>query len=119
MTPKFKIGDKVNCPRTLYDETRGEIVEITRLFRRIDIRTGEFERNGLDTLENTIRHIQLPYRFDGNTLEIDYPEETIKLTNMTIHNKAKTETSKFYGYVYTVQTPKMRTVFSERLLRHV
>jgi len=115
-SPKFKVGDAVKHPKTLYDETEGTVVKIDRIFQET-YADGTFNMDGLADIESTIHSCVLPYRFDGKTYEVDFPAETIKCTDGTFHRNAYTKVSKFFGYAYTVETPKMRTLFSERSLR--
>lgn len=114
--PKFKVGDTVNCSRTLYDETEGVVTEVERVFQDINP-DGSFDMDGLATLEHTISSIQIPYEFDGETLKVHYPASVIKLTDGELRQNAKTRTAKFKSYAYTVRTPKMNTIFSERSLK--
>jgi len=116
---KFEIGQKVNMStKTLYGEVEGVIVDITRTYKVVSkVINGNsfFETNGLVHEERHIHSICLPYRFDGNTLEIDYPQKDYG----SFVQKAFTTISEFYGYSYTVKTPKMRTSYSERQLRKI
>lgn len=115
--PAFKVGDEVElCVKTLYGEDRGIIVEVDRTFR--DVRK-IYENNKVleeyDGLVHEERHIKncvLPYRFDGVTLEIDYPQADYG----TFIQKAFTSVAEFHGYCYVVQSEKMRTSFSQRHL---
>lgn len=116
--PLFSIGDTVKHPKSLYDETEGKIVEVERIYQQVN-KDGSFDMHGLAHLENTISSICLPYRFDGETLEVDYPESEFKLTNGVIKENAYTMKSRFYGWAYTVETAKMRCVFSQRQLRKI
>jgi len=106
-TPKYAIGDTVTCPKTLYNETEGEIVEVERIFKEWE--NGKFRRGGLCTSEDTIPLGCLPTTFDGVTLVVSYPK--------SILGEAKDMVSKFYGYAYTIRTPKGLTVFSEKSLK--
>ena len=106
--PKFKVGNKVTHPHTLYNETEGEIVEVERVYAAV-YDNGAFEPRGLQHLESTIKSIQLPYRFDGKTLEVDMPADRF-------NSMAVTLVSRFHGYAYTVKTPEMRSIFSEKRL---
>lgn len=113
---RFKVGDEVRCPKTLYGETEGKVVEVVKMFQKIKP-NGEFDPDGLTTFEHTIQHIQIPYDFDGETLKVHFPESKIKLTHGTLIEDAHTEVSKFYGWGCTVQTPKIRTLFNQTTLR--
>ena len=101
--PKFKIGDKVTLKTpSLYNERSGVITAVEKVYKDV---------NGtLCHRESDINSISIPYRFDGITLEIDYPETVF--SNFTQH--AYTKISKFYGYSYTVKTEKMNCIYSER-----
>lgn len=116
---KFEIGQKVNMStKTLYGEVEGVIVERTKIYKvvtRISNGRSFPETNGLVHEERRIDSICLPYRFDGNTLEIDYPEKDYG----SFIQKAFTTISEFYGYSYTIKTPKMLTSYSERQLRKI
>jgi hypothetical protein len=114
--PKFKVGDEVNTPKNLYDETSGEVTQVEKIFQEVGD-DGKFDMDGLATLEDTIQSIKLPYKFDGETLNIRIPASTIKLRHGEMRENARTRTSKFYGYAYTVTTDKMNSVFSEISLR--
>lgn len=110
MKPKFEIGNRVSHPETLYDETKGKIVEVERVYSELD-EDGNFEHRGLCTIESTIKSFCVPYTFDGETLVVTMPKS--KFTS------GYTRTSKFHHYAYTVKTPKMRTIFSEKSLRRI
>lgn len=112
--PKVKIGDKVRMSSPdLYGYTDGEVVEVERMYKKLDKFTGEIDPMGLVTGEETINNIKLPYRFDGETLEVDYPET--KFGEWT--HQARTEKSVFYGYSVTVETEEMRTMIPERHIK--
>ena len=112
--PKFKVGDIVTMSKsTLYNETEGEIYKVEKVFKKLDnfaLKNGKevFERGGLNTLESDIKNGCLPYTFDGTYLVVDFGEN-----NQWIRGK---QTSKFYGYCYSVKTPKMNTLYSEKTL---
>lgn len=113
--PKFKIGDKVSMRRkTLYGETEGEIVEFGKDFQEID-RYGNFKQGGLVISEREINSIKLPFKFDGETLTIDYPQGDYG----SFIWKAVTIEYKFSGYSYSVKTPKMLTLYAEKSLRKI
>ncbi len=117
--PKYGIGTRVKTPRDLYNCTEGEIVERERLYQTVD-RNGNFDMDGLCTLEHTISSICLPYTFDGETLVITYPKNVIKLADGDeLHEAEKTRTAKFFGWAYTVDSGKMRSVFSERSIKPI
>lgn len=111
-SPKFKIGDKVKHLPTLYKETAGIVEEVERIYQTI-FENGEFDWEGLSTLEHTIPMIQLPYTFDGETLIIEFPEHDYGKWI----EKAHTHVSKFSGYGVTVRTPEMLSVFNEQSLK--
>lgn len=111
-TPKFSVGDLVKTPKTLYDETVGIITNIDRLFKKV-YPNGEFDPDGLVTEEKTIKGIQIPYEFDGETLIVHYPQWETE----TVIMKAYSETRKFYGYSYTVKSLKMNTLHFEKSLK--
>jgi len=117
--PKFKDGDKVNMrKKTLYNETEG-VIEGTpeRMYQKLGpvgtFQENEVDPHGLVTSEHTIKGIQLTYRFDGVTLEVDYPEHDYG----SWIQKAYTSRSKFIGWAYSVRTPKMLTAYSEKSLK--
>lgn len=97
LSPKFKIDDRVQFKERL-GCTSGVIYEVDRIFKVVD-KDGNFERNGLNTSEKTIHSTQLVYRFDGITLEVDFPEQDFG----GWIRKAHTEVSKFYCWAYTVR----------------
>lgn len=115
--PKFEIGDKVSMKsKTLYGENVGVVQEITKVFKAVTrVRNGNSfdEIDGLVHFEKEIGGIRLPYRFDGVTLEIDYPQQDFG----GFIQKAFTTISEFNGYAYTIKTDKMLTVYSERQLK--
>lgn len=118
--PKFQVGDEVKTPMNLYHETFGEVTAVEKIFQEVHsggALDGTFDMDGLATLEHTIESIKLPYKFDGETLEIRIPASTIKLKHGEMRENARTRTSKFYGYAYTVTTDKMNSIFSEESLR--
>ena len=110
--PKFSIGDKVSHLETLYGETEGKIVEIEKIFTDI-YKDGSFVPDGLSHIESSIKSIQIPYTFDGETLTIEYPEATFG----EFVTPAYTKVAKFKNYAYTVETLEMRTLWSEKQLR--
>ena len=87
-TPKYKVDDIV---KTKFGN--GKIEKVDRLFKVVN------EFDGLVTCESTIDSCKLPYRFDGETLEVDYPE----CDYGSIIVKAKTTTAKFFCYAYSVR----------------
>lgn len=110
-TPKFKKGDRVQHQLNLYNETTSEIVEVEKVFKRLDKHTGKFDPQGLVTRESDINSIKIPYTFDGETLTVTYPKGTLN------RDRDIVEVAKFYGYAYVVESPKMRSVFSESSLK--
>lgn len=113
LKPKFRIGDEIAF-RTKYGEHKtGEITGIEKTFQVIDPRTGKFKHDGLATLERTIENIVLPYRYDGTTLEVDYPEE--RSGDWTHH--AHTTVSKLKGFSYTVKAPDYNYIVSEEQVK--
>lgn len=112
--PKFKIGDKVSMrSKTLYGETEGEIIQFGKDFQELD-RYGNFKQGGLVMSERDINNIKLPFKFDGETLTIDYPQRDYG----NFIQKAVTIEYKFSGYSYSVKTPKMLTLCCEKSLRN-
>lgn len=113
--PKFKVGDKVIMrKKTLYGETEGIVSEgPIRCYKALCPYTGRIDPNGLVTEERTIKSISLPYEFDGEVLKVHFPESDMG----SIIMKAYTLISVFYGYSYTVKTPKMLTGYSESSLK--
>lgn len=99
MNPKFKVGDQVTA-KSKYNGiiARATVENVTRTFSACDA-NGQFERGGLVTVESDIKSICLPYRFDGETLEVDHPET--KFATFTMH--AHTHRSRFSGYSYTIR----------------
>jgi len=113
--PKYPNGTVVSLKKkTLYNELAGTITDFTRVYLEVD-ENGNFERRGLATMEDTIASIQIPYSFDGATLEVHYPES--KFTNFT--QPARTRRAKFYGYAYTIKTDKMLSVYSESQVKPI
>jgi len=112
---KYVVDDKVEMSSpTLYGEREGVITEVRRMYKRLDkyaLAQGSeiFDKKGLVTFEDTIKSICIPYTFDGTYLVVDYGNE-----DQYIKGK---EMSKFWGWCYTVKTPKMLTVYSERQLK--
>jgi hypothetical protein len=113
-SPKFEIGQTVNCEPNLYGETTGTIYERERLYREINPYTGRM--NGMVTGEATLKHIELKYDFDGETLTIHYPESDFGSSIQ----KAYSTVSKFCGWGYTVKSPKgNNTGYLERHLKSI
>ncbi len=108
--PKFKVGDRVTHKKDLYDQTKSKVTAVEKLFKEVDS-DNNFVKGGLTTLETTIPSIQLPYKFDGDTLIVTH-EYNIKVAPYE-------HKSKFYGYAYSVTNSKMTTIFSEKDLRRV
>ncbi len=108
--PKFSIGNKVFCKPTLYGETEGVITDVDRYYTEVD-EENNFVRGGLSHFEHNLNNISLPWKFDGYTLEIYYTPDPHLYIN------GKTKKSKFKGYVYTVKSEKMNTLFEEKSLK--
>lgn len=101
--PKFKVGDLVRLSKPdLEGNTDGEITRVEKLFKELDPYTGKFKRSGLVTMESTIEAGCLPKRFDGWTLEVDFPQQEFD----SFIQKAWTMKSFFYGYACTVKASK-------------
>ncbi len=115
--PKYTIDQHVSHPRDLYNCTTGHIREIERIYQEIDVRTGNFKEGGLSTLESTIPHCVLPYTVTAEILTVEFPKSVIKLSTGELHENSWTQVSKFKGWAYTVESAKMRSVFSERSLK--
>lgn len=118
--PKFEIGDKVSMSRaTLYGEKEGVIIAFDKNYKAVRKIYGDGrvlqEFDGLVQEEGHIKNIRLPYRFDGVTLEVDYPETDYG----TFIQKAYTSIYEFCGYSYTVKTDKILTCYSERQLKKI
>lgn len=110
--PKFNVGDGVTLKKqTLYGETVGVVESVERVYKQVE-KDGSFSRSGLATRESDIKHGCLPYRFDGETVEVEYPEHDFG----GWIQKAHTMKSRFAGYGYTVRSEKMLTVYSESSL---
>jgi len=104
--PKYGVGETMTMKRAnLYGEKVGVITKVNRLYKRICKHTGGFDPDGLVTSEDTISSICIPYEFDGETLIVDYGDKSQFV-------KGK-ETSKFYGYTYTIKSAKMLSEYSE------
>jgi hypothetical protein len=102
--PKFSVGQRVRMVRpNLYGETEGVIVRVERNFK---------SESGLVTMESTIKSIQLPYRFNGERLEVDHPEQDLG----GFIQKAYTHVSVFSGYSYCVEAGSLRSIYPERAL---
>lgn len=111
--PKFKIGDIVSHPQNLYKEHSGEIVEVDKILKKLDDYTGNFEIDGLCMKESDLDLIKHPYTFDGHTLIITIPAG--------IYNSKKEEKRvyKEHGYAYTIKSPLMLSIFSEKDLKKI
>jgi len=123
MKPKFKLNEKVKCPKTLYNETSGIITKIDRMFKKT-YNNGEFMDGGLVLEESHFDSTRKDYKpklVDHDTFVLSVPKETFEFWNGNVRSKqitpAHKEVYKFYGYSYTVETPKMNTSFLERSLR--
>jgi hypothetical protein len=113
-TNKFEIGnDVVTKKPTLYNETEGTITEVTRMFKAVCPYTGKIDRAGLCILEQEIVSMSVPYELDGDVLKVHMPERDYG----TWVQKAQTHVYVFNGFCYTVKTPKMNTVYSEKTLK--
>lgn len=112
MIPKFKKDDVVNHPPNLCKETESVVEKSDRNFKAL-LDSGKFDPDGLTIRESDIDSIQLPYKLEGDTLSIEYPE--------TDHGswvqKARTEVYKFHGYSYNIKSPKMCCIYPEKSLR--
>lgn len=112
MNPKFKVGDPVRMKKPdLYNCTTGKVVGVEKIFQAFE--DGRFDMRGLAILENTIECTSVPYKLDGDTLEIYMPESEFKMSNGDVLKRAaKTRVYKFRDYAYTVESDKMRTVYN-------
>lgn len=116
ITPKFEIGDKVKMRFTdLYGEKEGTVVERSRMLQAIDPYTGQIDPEGLVTDEDHIKSISLPYRYDGYTLEVDFPEADYG----GWIQKAYTMKSVVVGWGYAVETSQMRTRVAEKDIKKI
>lgn len=117
---KFKIGDKVNHPKDLYGDTSGKIYEVDRCFKKVD-ENNNFIPDALEITESNIKSgFAVPYKFDGETLTFNMPKDTMKFSNGSkLVTPAHKEIFKPFKWVYSVKSPKMNTLFSERSLRKI
>lgn len=90
-TPKFNIGQSVELVafRNRHPEVpaKGIIQSRSRYFAN---------PNGLNVAEYEISSIRLPYRFDGKTLEVEFPEQRFG----HFCQPAYTSTFTFKGWMY-------------------
>jgi len=98
---KFRVGDKVTGRTRSWGVITGTVTQVERYFMSVDA-SGNWEPKGIacGTAESDIKSIQLPHRFDGTTLEVDFPEAVY--STFTTH--AHTQRSQFHSWTYTVQT---------------
>lgn len=101
-SPVFQIGDIVNCPTTLYHETRGEIIEKSELWKPIDVK-GAFKSRSVNVDIKGLSYFNCSYIFVDDKLIITFASGTV-------------ENYKFFDHTYIVQTPKIRTGFPEKML---
>lgn len=94
----FGIGESVLITKGKVAGEKGEVVEIEKSFLEVD-EEGNFNRDGLLTMESTITSIKLPYTFDGETLKVEHPERDYG--NWV--QKKYTHTAKFYQNAYTIR----------------
>ena len=129
--PRFGPGDRVKMKsKTLQGETEGVVESAERVYRQVgpDARgpgssrrkrftrrpDGQFDPDGLWTMESTVGGV-LPFRFDGETIEVEYPASKHGEWTRAAHVLK----SRFAGYSYTVRTPKMLTSYPERALSKI
>lgn len=100
MKPKFEIKDTVKLlTPTLYDENEGVIVAIEKVYQEC-FSDGFPDPDGLHIRESDVESIQLPHSLKKNVLVIDYGD--------------RKKTYKFLDkYAYTIDTPKMRSIYPE------
>lgn len=104
MIPKFEIGNIVKLKKcSLYDETKGEVYDVSRLFQEID-ENNQFIPKGLMIDEAHIENIVIPY---------DYDKEK---GTLTVHHTNRSYSYRFKEYGYTIKTAKMLCGYPERLL---
>lgn len=108
---RFGTDDIVKMSKpTLYNEMEGIIISVERNYKQLHSHLPAdkeaFDPRGLVTRESDIQDIKIPYRFDGEYLEVDYPNG----------DGFRTERSKFYGYSYTIKTEKMHSIYPEYAL---
>lgn len=126
--PKFKVGDAVNCPPTLYKETKGEITEIERLYSSCNEK-GQILRFRCDSLEREFyipkdksRHDK-PWVSEGNkdiTYEFSGPNMIIGRWKKGTCPGLSIEPVWYMictRYSYVVKTENMNTIFSENSLK--
>lgn len=117
--PKFKVGDIVTMPPNLFNETEGEITEVCKLLREVfSFDENQFDPDGLDIIESTIKDIKLPYSYDGRVLIITHPAESISLTDGgKLFRPERIMKYKARTYCCTVKSPRLSTLISEGNLK--
>jgi len=115
MNPKYKIGDYVGHPETLYHETTGRIARVEKLYGECDDK-GAFVRRGHVMLESVFDSIVLPKRLVGERMEIDYP---LAQTGLSGNTDGYTRVYRFKTFAYTVKTARMNALFEERRIRRL
>lgn len=103
--PKFKVGDNVKMLiENLQGETTGKVSEVNRIYKEVYPGTNEIDPDGLTISENTIKTISVPYKFDGDVLEIQ-------------SSSGKTRKHIFAGYNVVVISEKMNTMINENYVQ--
>lgn len=107
----FQVGDVVDMPPDLYGCTRGFVREVTRTFHEV-LSNGEFDEYGLTTDESIISSFQVPYLFDGETLQVLHEKDKWRPND-------EVSISKHYGWSCTVQTEQMNVLINQVALKLV
>lgn len=115
-TPKFAIGNVVNHKPDLYQGTKSKVIEIDRLFNNHDGNLAYIESH----LKNMNKEIKWEIIEGENPVLVIHPWMSSKWdceSGKEVPCMTEREEIKFDTYCYTVQSPKMCTLFSERQLK--
>lgn len=92
---KYEIGDELEVLSGPYKGFNVKIENLGRMFKEL-YHDGAFNPDGHIHFEEQIKHISLPYTFDGETLVVSRP--ALKYDGYT--RLAYKQTSVFIGYYY-------------------
>lgn len=92
---KYEIGDELKVLSGPYKGLIVKIENLGRMFKEL-YPDGSFNPDGIIHFEEQIKHIQLPYTFDGETLVVTHP--ALKYDGYT--RLAYNQTSVCIGYYY-------------------
>ena len=110
--PLFKVGDLVRQSKDLYGLTESMITQVDRKYKAVD-ENGNFDPDGLVSMENDMGSCCLPWSFDGKVLRVEFPRTDYG----GWIQKAYVLESRFAGYIYVTKNSEMNSIWPETSLK--